>query len=108
MPEVFLPAEVLMIGILYPAPHRFFVRYVKRVTQIGQTNHQANRHARPAFFRVQFAKFALEHLPVNQPAQPVQLMPVVENALQAVTEHVQLRTGNLLLRLHRKSPEIEG
>jgi len=37
MPEVFLPAEVLMIGILYPAPHRFFVRYVKRVTQIGLT-----------------------------------------------------------------------
>ncbi|WP_310601339.1 hypothetical protein, partial [Desulfobulbus sp.] len=27
--------------------------------------------------------------------------------LQTVTEHVQLGTENLLLRLHRKSPEIE-
>jgi hypothetical protein len=35
-------------------------------------------------------------------------MLMVENALQTVAEHVQLRTGNLLLRLHRKSPEIEG
>jgi len=35
-------------------------------------------------------------------------MLMVENALQTVAEHVQLGTGNLLLRLHRKSPEIEG
>jgi hypothetical protein len=35
-------------------------------------------------------------------------MPVLENIFQTVAEHVQLGTGNLLLRLHRKSPEIEG
>ena len=108
MLEVLFAAEVLMVGILHPPPHRFFIRRVEGMTQGGQAHQQANRDARPTFFRVQLTKLAFEYLPVDQPAQSIQFMPVIKNIFQTVAEHVQLRTGNLLLRLHRKSPEIEG
>ena len=53
VPEVFFPAEVLPVGILYPAVHHRFIRFIEGVLQVVQPDHQPDRDAGTALLRIQ-------------------------------------------------------
>ena len=108
MPEVFFPTEVLPVGILYPALHHRFIRFIEGVLQVVQPDHQPDRDAGTALLRIQATELFFHRPPADLPRQPVQRVALIQYLLQSHPKKIITTTMFLLLWFHQNSPEING
>ena len=65
---------------LHPSLNQIFLSHVQRMSQARQAHQHSERNARTPIIKGQRAEFQFRQLPLDQRAQPVQLIPMVENA----------------------------
>ncbi len=98
--EVFFPAEVLPVGVPYPACHNGFIRFVEGMFEVVQSNHEPDRDAPdgPPLRTVRQSELLL-HSSQSCPLT-VQGVTLVQYLLQAQAKQVIAGTRLLLFRLH--------
>ena len=84
-------AEVLPVGVLDPAQHGLFVRQIVGVLEVVQPHHQARWQRRlTRTIAVHLAELAARQLPVDQTAEPDQLVLHVDDLIEPRPEQVVL------------------
>jgi len=66
MLQILKPAEVLPVRILYPTCHNRFIRFVERMLEKMQTDHQASRLSGPShILTVTVSQLPIETVPID-------------------------------------------
>src|SRR5262245_30283923 len=106
--KVFVPAEVLPVGILNPLLDDRLVALVVGVFEVVQPNQQSRRRSRPShFFRVEGAELSFEVAPVELLRELEQWMLRIELLVAPCLMKVLLRAlGLTILRFHSFSPRF--
>lgn len=91
MAEVLFAAEVLPVGVLYPAGYHLFVRNVAGVFEQLQPNHQPDGVSRTSnTCRIQANKTGLTRLPIDLLAELHQRVTQVNQVAQLLAKEVRI------------------
>ena len=90
MLKILFPTEVLPIRIFHPTHHNLIVRQAIGVLERLQANHQPGRFRWTTIVgAIQFAKRRIETVPIDQIREPIKLVALIKQVVQAVAKKVR-------------------